>query len=138
MGELRRVDTGSGLYERLLHRLALALDEADTATRLRDEEPLELELKGLTPAEMELIRAYLDRDTRWLRGWHAAGCHAAVALLGRRDTVVCGLVRQPIDRLGAGNRPAAAGTAESRADAPEHNGGSGKHHRFRRCWVRAG
>ncbi|WP_271410588.1 hypothetical protein [Pseudomonas sp. Q1-7] len=72
MGELRRTDSGNGLYERLLHRLALALDEADTAVRLRDEEPRELELKGLTPAEMELIRAYLDRDTRWLRGWHAA------------------------------------------------------------------
>lgn len=86
MGELRRVDTGSGLYERLLHRLALALDEADTATRLRDEEPLELELKGLTPAEMELIRAYLDRDTRWLRGWHAAAEElAAIEALPRRS-----------------------------------------------------
>ena len=72
MAELRRTESGNGLYERLLHRLALALDEADTAVRLRDEEPLELELKGLTPAEMELIRAYLDKDMRWLRGWHAA------------------------------------------------------------------
>ncbi|BAN46541.1 hypothetical protein [Metapseudomonas resinovorans] len=86
MGELRRTDSGDGLYERLLHRLALALDEADTAVRLRDEEPLELELKGLTPAEMELIRAYLDRDTRWLRGWHAAAEElAAIESLPRRD-----------------------------------------------------
>ncbi|AOE83408.1 hypothetical protein [Pseudomonas sp. TCU-HL1] len=85
MGQLRRADSGSGLYERLLHRLALALDEADTAVRLRDEEPLELELKGLTPAEMELIRAYLDRDTRWLSGWHAAAEElAAIEDLPRR------------------------------------------------------
>ena len=47
MGELRRVDTGSGLYERLLHRLALALDEEDTATRLRDEEPPKQHLSAL-------------------------------------------------------------------------------------------
>jgi hypothetical protein len=86
MGELRRTDSGNGLYERLLHRLALALDEADTAVRLRDEEPLELELKGLTPAEMELIRAYLDRDMRWLRGWHAAAEElAAIEAFPRRS-----------------------------------------------------
>jgi hypothetical protein len=55
---------------------------------LRDEEPLELELKGLTPAEMELIRAYLDRDTRWLRGWHAAAQElAAIRDLPRRSSL---------------------------------------------------
>ena len=58
--------------ERLLQRLALALDEADTAERLRDEHPTELELRGLSEAEMGLIRAYLDQDLHWLRGWHAA------------------------------------------------------------------
>lgn len=57
---------------RLLQRLALALDEADTAERLRDEHPTELELRGLSEAEMGLIRAYLDQDLHWLRGWHAA------------------------------------------------------------------
>ncbi|MFC5697809.1 hypothetical protein ACFPU0_19890 [Pseudomonas sp. GCM10022186] len=89
MAELRRTDSGNGLYERLLHRLALALDEADTAVRLRDEEPRELELKGLTPAEMELIRAYLDRDMRWLRGWHAAAEElAAIEELPRRSARV--------------------------------------------------
>src|SRR3990167_655701 len=55
MGESRRAGTGGGLYERLLQRLAL-----------------ELELRDLTAAEMELIRAYLNRDLDWLRGWHAA------------------------------------------------------------------
>ncbi|MFV3306436.1 hypothetical protein ACNFBT_14255 [Pseudomonas sp. NY15181] len=73
MAELHRASaSGSGLYERLLQRLALALDEADTAERLRDECPVELELRGLSSAEMELIRAYLDQDVNWLRGWHAA------------------------------------------------------------------
>ena len=72
MAELRREVTGGGLYERLLQRLALALEEADTATRLHQNPPDELELRGLTPAEMELIRAYLDRDLNWLSGWHAA------------------------------------------------------------------
>jgi hypothetical protein len=72
MAELRRVEAGGGLYERLLQRLALALQEADTATRLHEAPPAELELRGLTPAELELIRAYLDRDLNWLRGWHAA------------------------------------------------------------------
>jgi hypothetical protein len=72
MVESRRAEVGGGLYERLLQRLALALQEADTATRLHQAPPDELELSGLTPAELELIRAYLDRDLNWLRGWHAA------------------------------------------------------------------
>lgn len=72
MAELRRAEAGGGLYERLLQRLALALEEADSASRLHDLPPSELELRGLTPAELELIRAYLDCDLNWLRGWHAA------------------------------------------------------------------
>ena len=72
MAESRRAEVGGGLYERLLQRLALALQEADTATRLHQAPPDELELSGLTPAELELIHAYLDRDLNWLRGWHAA------------------------------------------------------------------
>lgn len=78
MAESRRAEVGGGLYERLLQRLALALQEADTATRLHDLPPDELELRGLTPAEIELIRAYLDRDLHWLRGWHAAAEELAV------------------------------------------------------------
>jgi hypothetical protein len=72
MGELRRAGTGGGLYERLLQRLALALEEADSLGGLAAESPQELELRDLTSAEMELIRAYLNRDLDWLRGWHAA------------------------------------------------------------------
>ena len=52
------------LYERLIVRLGLALDAADTAVRLRDERPAELELRGLSHAEFELIRAYLDLSGR--------------------------------------------------------------------------
>ena len=72
MGESRRAGTGGGLYERLLQRLALALEEADSLSDLATGPPQELELRDLTAAEMELIRAYLNRDLDWLRGWHAA------------------------------------------------------------------
>lgn len=72
MVEFRRGAVGGGIYERLLQRLAMALDEADNLAALSAQAPLELELRGLTAAEMELIFAYLDRDLDWLRGWHAA------------------------------------------------------------------
>ncbi|MCG8909108.1 hypothetical protein ACQCLI_00720 [Pseudomonas nitroreducens] len=94
MAELHRASaSGSGLYERLLQRLALALDEADTAERLRDECPVELELRGLSSAEMELIRAYLDQDVNWLRGWHAAA--EELAMLERAPARPPRHVRQP-------------------------------------------
>ena len=94
MAELHRASaSGSGLYERLLQRLALALDEADTAERLRDECPVELELRGLSGAEMELIRAYLDQDVNWLRGWHAAA--QELALLERSPTPLPRSTRHP-------------------------------------------
>ena len=48
------------LFERLIDRLGLALDVARTSVRLRNEVPAELELRGLSRAEMELINAYLD------------------------------------------------------------------------------
>lgn len=72
MAELRRGASVGGLYERLLQRLAMALDEANSLSVLSAQPLRELELRGLTRAEMELIRAYLDRDLDWLRGWHAA------------------------------------------------------------------
>ncbi|MCY1441707.1 hypothetical protein D9M71_580360 [compost metagenome] len=50
------------LFERLIDRLGLALDVARTAVRLRDEMPAELELRGLSRAEFELINAYLDSN----------------------------------------------------------------------------
>lgn len=60
----------SNLYGRVLQRLALALQEAERTSD--DGAPTELEVRGLTPAEFELIRAYLQQDKRWLSGWHAA------------------------------------------------------------------
>jgi hypothetical protein len=72
MAKLKCDAVTGGLYERLLQRLALALDEADSIGALSNQPPSELELHGLTAAEMELIRAYLERDLDWLRGWHAA------------------------------------------------------------------
>ncbi|MDO9622807.1 MAG: hypothetical protein Q7J46_02280 [Pseudomonas sp.] len=72
MGELRRAEASGGLYERLLQRLSVALEEADSMARLSTKVPDELELRDLTGAELELIRAYMDHDLNWLRGWHAA------------------------------------------------------------------
>ena len=89
MADSGQSERGGGLYERLLQRLALALEEADTASRLHAEPLRELELDGLSPAELELIRAYLNRDLHWLRGWHAAAEELAL------------IQRQPI-RLGKG------------------------------------
>lgn len=57
------------LYERLMDRLGMALDAAKTAGRLRDERPVELELRGLSPAEFKLVKAYLDRSERESHGY---------------------------------------------------------------------
>src|SRR3990167_8415906 len=92
MAEFRRGAAGGGLYERLLQRLAMALDEADSLSALSAQPPLELELRGLTAAEMELIRAYLNRDLDWLRGWHAAAQPGKIKpLLKRRLQLCCAL-----------------------------------------------
>lgn len=64
MLESQRKETEPEVYERLLNRLALALDAVKTADRLRNERPVELELRGLSRAEFELIRAYLARNQR--------------------------------------------------------------------------
>lgn len=62
MTELRHTVTKPDLYERLIDRLGLALEMARTAVRLRNENPAELELRGLSYAEFQLIEAYLDRN----------------------------------------------------------------------------
>ncbi|NVZ21085.1 hypothetical protein [Pseudomonas costantinii] len=59
MVESQRTLTKPQLYEGLIDRLGLALDAARTAGRLRDERPVELELRGLSQAELELIKGYL-------------------------------------------------------------------------------
>ncbi|MDO7899531.1 hypothetical protein [Pseudomonas citrulli] len=61
MVESQRKVTTPELYEKLIDRLGVALDAARTAGRLRDERPAELELRGLSPAEFELVKAYLEQ-----------------------------------------------------------------------------
>ncbi|WP_374286810.1 hypothetical protein [Pseudomonas fluvialis] len=72
MAEWRLMQARDGVYERLLQRLALALERAEQNLQLSPGGEAELELTGLSPSETELIRAYLRRDLHWLRGWHAA------------------------------------------------------------------
>lgn len=66
------------LFERLIDRLGLALDVARTSVRLRNEVPAELELRGLSRAEVELINAYLDTMP--------VGVHAGAVVQERKDT----------------------------------------------------
>lgn len=60
MGESQLPASKPEVYERLIDRLGLALEVARTSVRLRDELPAELELRGLSHAEFQLIKAYLD------------------------------------------------------------------------------
>lgn len=60
MVESQRQVATPELYEKLIDRLGVALDAARTAGRLRDERPAELELRGLSPAEFDLVKAYLE------------------------------------------------------------------------------
>jgi len=60
MVDSQRTLTKPQLYEGLIDRLGRALDAAKTAGRLRDELPVELELRGLSQAELELIKVYLE------------------------------------------------------------------------------
>lgn len=64
MAELQRSVATSQVYERLIDCLSVALDSAKTAVQLRDERPVELELRGLSHAELELINLYLNRIGR--------------------------------------------------------------------------
>jgi hypothetical protein len=63
MTEVQQTATTPELYERLINRLGLALETANVAVRLRDEWPEELELRGLSRAEFDLIEAYLNNIT---------------------------------------------------------------------------
>ena len=64
MAETQLKATKTEVYERLIDRLSVALDSAKTAVQLRDERPVELELRGLSHAELELINLYLNRIGR--------------------------------------------------------------------------
>lgn len=57
-----------GLYDHVLQQLALAIKRQEQA----GTSPMELEIEGLSSAEMGLIQAYLRQDAQWLAGWQAA------------------------------------------------------------------
>ncbi|UCJ16629.1 hypothetical protein K5Q02_23125 [Pseudomonas sp. MM211] len=64
-------DGGGDPYGRLLQRLTSALDEADSLARLSDAPCADMEVRGLSAAELALITAYMSNDHQWLKGWHA-------------------------------------------------------------------
>lgn len=61
-----------GLYERLLERVAHALEDADDLSAKGGVAPAEVDLEGLSAEEVAWLRAFVQRDLQWLRGWHAA------------------------------------------------------------------
>lgn len=114
MGRMRRVEE-DGLYERVLQRVARALERAER----EGDEPLELELEGLSEGELAFVRAYLQRDARWLSGWHAAAHEQArLARRARLGRVV------PVDPLLAPAPPVALDCAlcGTRVSLPRRSG----------------
>ena len=83
-----------GPYGHLLQRIALALEEVDSAELMQIEPPAELELSDLSLAELALVRAYLEGDLPWLRGWHAAA--EGMVQIDRRAAPEDPLVRLPL------------------------------------------
>lgn len=62
MGQVNESLADTGIYERLLQRLATALDEAENLAVVVQQPQQDLELRDVTPSEMRLIRAYLERE----------------------------------------------------------------------------
>ncbi|AHG42847.1 hypothetical protein N018_22560 [Pseudomonas syringae CC1557] len=88
MTELQHVVSTSELYERLIDRLGLALETASTSVRLRNESPAELELKGLSRAEFELIEAYLEKDSRMANVTIAGGSPGSDTILPEHHRLI--------------------------------------------------
>ncbi len=92
-----------GLYGHVLQQLSMAL--AGASPEQADDELAELEIHGLSPAEVELIHAWLRHDWQWLAGWHAAARQQAQ--LARRPAAVLKkrLPASPPGRLGRERNP---------------------------------
>lgn len=84
MVEIGDREPAGGLYGRLLQRLALALEEARENPGSSEQDLLELDVQGISEAELELIRAYREGDLQWLRGWQAAA-HELAFIRQRRE-----------------------------------------------------
>lgn len=56
-------------YDRLLGELSRVIDSAEVSAALGGTLPDELELRGLQPSDVTLIKAYLAGDKRWLSDW---------------------------------------------------------------------
>ncbi|PRA23779.1 hypothetical protein [Pseudomonas poae] len=94
MVESQRTLTKPQLYEGLIDRLGRALDAARTAGRLCNERPQELELRGLSQAELELIKGYLELHHHHV----SAGQASPPAQEPTRSAKVIWLKELPADR----------------------------------------
>ncbi|MBB3102528.1 hypothetical protein [Azomonas macrocytogenes] len=70
----------AGLYGHVLQQLSLALTQSERDGHANEEG--ELDVNGLSAAEIGLLQAYLRGDAQWLSGWHAAARQHA--LISRR------------------------------------------------------
>ncbi|MCU1715611.1 hypothetical protein [Pseudomonas sp. 5P_3.1_Bac2] len=62
MGQVKESQANDVVYERLLQRLAAALDEAENLAAVGQRPQQDLELRDVTPSELRLICAYLKRE----------------------------------------------------------------------------
>lgn len=105
MGRERQTDEGN-LYGRVLQRVTLALEEAERMTAAGTVAETELEVGGLTPAEFEFICAYLQQDSQWLSGWHAAAEEQALLVRQAQRPALRSVVRQHSNKRGKQSLPA--------------------------------
>lgn len=73
MGSSASIDSRTDPYGRLLQRLVSALHEADSLARLADQPSVDMEVRGLSAADLALITAYLASQRSCPSGGPADG-----------------------------------------------------------------
>lgn len=107
MGHSTGIENQDDPYGRLLQRLTLALDDADSLARLSDKPSGDMEVRGLSVAELELIRAYLASDQDWLKGWHATAAQQYRSGMVSLEPLAPPFKRHQVSRPGQPWRPSA-------------------------------
>lgn len=82
------IDSRADPYGRLLQRLVAALHEADSLARLSDRPSVDMEVRGLSAAELALITAYLASGA-------AAGAAASPPFVQQPGVVIGSAAQRP-------------------------------------------